>query len=95
MVWFVYILASRPRGAIYVGSTRDLRRRMEQHRSGAVPGHASRYGIRTLVWFEPHGTLESALVREKLVKRWKRPWKDELIEATNPGWRDMSPEIPM
>ncbi|HEY8594522.1 MAG TPA: GIY-YIG nuclease family protein [Devosiaceae bacterium] len=94
MLYFVYVLASRPYGAIYIGATRDLRRRVEQHRARAVPGHTRRYQIETLVYFETHDTLEAALVREKRLKRWKREWKDQLIGANNPGWRDLSADIP-
>lgn len=95
MPFFVYILASRPNGAIYVGSTNDLRRRVEQHLSGAVQSHTRRYGIKTLVWFEMHETLEPSLVRERSIKRWHRRWKNELIEAYNPLWRDVSDQIPL
>ncbi|MCL5777797.1 GIY-YIG nuclease family protein [Limibaculum sp. FT325] len=93
--YFVYILASRPRGAIYVGSTSDLRKRVEQHWSKAVPGHTARYNIYTLVWFEMHDTLEVALMREHRIKRWRRGWKDEMIASRNVEWRDISDQIPL
>ena len=95
MSHFVYILASRPRGAIYIGVARDLRARVEQHRMGSVDAHTKRYQIHTLVYFERHDTLEAALVREKQLKRWKRVWKDELIAATNPHWLDIADQIPL
>lgn len=95
MTHFVYILASRPHGAIYVGATRNLQHRVEQHRSNAVPGHTRKYNIKTLVWFEVHDTMAPALLREKQIKRWRRAWKDELIENTNPHWRDVSIDIPV
>lgn len=91
---YVYILASRPHGAIYIGLARDLRARVEQHRSGAVSGHTRRYGIETLVYFEAHETLDAALLREKQLKRWRRAWKDALIEEHNPCWRDVADQIP-
>ena len=94
MTHFVYILANKPRGAIYVGSARDLRQRIEQHISGAVPGHTKKYNVKTLVWFEAHDTLEMALVRERRIKRWRRSWKDELIAKVNPEWVDISNQIP-
>ena len=94
MTHFVYILASRRRGAVYGGSARHLRERVEQHRSGAVRGHTRKYGIKTLVYFEAHETLQAALLREKQIKRWRRAWKDELIAGLNLGWRDISPEMP-
>ena len=95
MTHFVYILANKPHGAIYVGSARDLRHRAEQHKSGAVPGHTKKYNIKTLVWFEVNETLEAALLREKQIKRWRRVWKDELVEENNPHWNDISSEIPL
>ena len=95
MPFFVYMLASRPRGAIYVGSTNDLRRRVEQHQSGAVAGHTRKYGIKTLVWFEIHDTLEPSLLRERQLKRWRRSWKDELVEAQNPLWQSVADQIPL
>lgn len=94
MPYYVYILASRPGGAIYVGSTGDLRKRVEQHRSKAIPGHTARYNIRSLVWFETHDTYWAAAEREKLIKRWRRVWKDDLIMAANPQWQDITAQIP-
>jgi len=95
MRYFVYILASRPYGAIYVGSTDDLRRRVEQHRSGAVPGHTKKYGIHTLVYFEHYATREEAYHREKRLKRYERLWKNDLIISVNPEWRNISDQIPL
>lgn len=94
-MYFVYILASRSRNAIYVGMTSDLRKRVEQHHAKAINAHTDAYNIDLLVYFEPHETLESALTREKLVKRWKRAWKDELVEKVNPDWQDVSDQIPL
>ena len=94
MPHFVYILASRPSGALYVGLTNDLRTRVEQHRSGAVPGHTAVYKIRTLVWFEEHDEFKAATERERRIKRWRRSWKDQLIMSVNPNWQDLSSEIP-
>ena len=94
MGYYVYILANRPGGAIYVGSTNDLRRRVEQHRCGAFPGHTSRYNIRTLVWFEEHVSYWDAAERERRIKRWARRWKDDLIMAVNPDWQDVTAQIP-
>jgi len=91
---YVYILASRPGGAIYVGSTSDLRRRVEQHRSGAIDGHTTRYNIRRLVWFECHESYWDAAERERRIKRWARRWKDDLIMSVNPQWQDITAQIP-
>ncbi|MBT6135954.1 MAG: GIY-YIG nuclease family protein [Rhodospirillaceae bacterium] len=84
-----YILASRPRGALYVGSTTDLIRRVHEHRSGAVFGFTQKYGIARLVWFEQWELVAEAAHRERRIKRWRRVWKEELIEAENPTWRDL------
>jgi len=93
--FFVYILASRPHGAIYIGCARDLRRRLEQHRVGSVEGHTKKYHIHRLVYFEQHETLEAARTREKWLKRWRRAWKDDLIAQVNPAWRDIADQIPL
>ncbi len=95
MSHFVYILANRPHGAIYIGSTRDLRQRIEQHRSGGVSGHTRKYSITTLVYFERHEKTVDAIHRERRIKRWRRTWKDELIEEVNPEWCDISSDIPL
>jgi putative endonuclease len=86
---YVYILASRPGGALYTGRTRDLRSRLDAHRAG-LSRHTSRYNIRTLVWFEEHESFEASLHRERAIKRWRRAWKIELITAFNPAWQDVS-----
>jgi putative endonuclease len=93
MSFYVYILASRRNGTIYTGMTDNLIARIWQHRDGIVPGFTKQYGIKTLVWYEQHGTRESALLRERQIKRWNRKWKLELIEASNPMWRDLYNEI--
>lgn len=89
----VYILAKKRNGAIYVGVTSDLPLRISQHRLGTFAGHAKRYGIKTLVRFEQHATMESAITREKQLKNWKRAWKLELIEKLNPDWRDLAEDL--
>jgi putative endonuclease len=94
-MFYVYILASRKNGTLYIGSTDDLARRIEQHRAKAVPGFTRRYGVTILVWFEAHETRESALQRERAMKKWNRAWKIALIERANLGWRDLSSEIPV
>ena len=91
--YFVYILASRKYGALYVGVTSDLIGRVYLHREEIVRGQTSRYHIHDLVYFELHGDPESAIQREKRIKKWRRDWKIELIEKGNPEWRDLYPEI--
>ena len=93
MPHFVYILASRPGGAIYVGSTNNLPRRVQQHRDEVFGGHTAKYGIKTLVWFEVHETFVAAFERERRIKRWARAWKDQLIMEMNPQWRDLTATI--
>jgi putative endonuclease len=85
---FVYMLASMPHGTLYTGSTFHLARRVCEHKLKAVPGFTAKYGVDRLVWFEAHETLETALVRERQIKKWKRDWKINLIERDNPPWID-------
>lgn len=88
--YYVYILINRRNGTLYTGMTSNLARRVFEHRSKAVPGFTKKYDLTRLVWYEVHGTLESAYQREKRIKEWKRVWKIELIEALNPEWRDLT-----
>jgi putative endonuclease len=73
--------------------TSDLPGRIHQHRNGLLPGFTRKYHVRMLVWFEQHATMEEAILREKRIKKWNRAWKLELIEATNPGWRDLAEDL--
>jgi putative endonuclease len=91
--YWVYILASRKYGALYVGVTGDLIARLYVHREELVAGQTSRHHIHNLVYFEIHGDPESAILREKRIKKWRRAWKIDLIEKDNPDWRDLYPEI--
>jgi putative endonuclease len=93
MPFFVYILASKRNGTLYIGSTDSLVRRVGQHREGLIPGFTNRYGVKTLVWYETFDTRDDAFRRERQMKVWRRAWKIELIEKTNPGWRDLYLEI--
>ena len=85
----VYLLASSPNGTLYVGVTSDLTKRVWEHKSDFVGGFTHRYGVHTLVWYELHSTMESAISREKAIKRWNRAWKIALIQQANPGWDDL------
>ena len=89
----VYILASRPNGAIYIGVTSDLVRRVWEHKNDFVEGFTKRYRVHNLVWYEIHESMESAISREKAIKKWKRAWKVELIEKVNPYWSDLYSQI--
>ena len=93
VAFFVYILASRPNGTLYVGMTDDLLKRTWQHRNEITPGFTLRYGVKALVWYESHESRESAFRRERQLKKWDRAWKLALIERDNPQWRDLWTEI--
>ena len=90
---FVYIMASRLNGTIYLGVTSDLIQRAYQHRNGLRDGFAREHGCRLLVWFECHEDLQDARLRELQLKKWKRAWKLRLIEAENPDWLDLYPSL--
>jgi putative endonuclease len=90
---FVYILASRRNGTLYVGVTSDLVQRIWQHKSGETPGFTQDYGVKDLVWYEGTPSIEAAISREKQIKNWKRESKVALIEEFNPYWRDLYEEI--
>ena len=92
MTFFVYIMASGRNGTLYIGSTDDLGRRVFEHQS-RVSGFTAKYGCTMLVWYEAHETRESAVLRERRMKEWRRSWKLMLIEEMNPGWRDLSLEF--
>lgn len=87
--YFVYLLASGKLGTLYTGVTNDLLRRTAEHRDHLVPGFTSKHDVTHLVWFEPHASIEAAILREKQIKRWRRDWKISLIEAQNPHWSDL------
>lgn len=93
MAYYVYILASGMNGTLYVGVTNDLVRRVYEHRSDAVEGFTKKYGVHDLVYFETSDSIESAIEREKVLKRWKRDWKRALIEEKNPRWEDLYENI--
>jgi putative endonuclease len=93
MSYYVYILASRKDGAVYVGITNDIVRRVYEHRTKAVPGFTSKYNITRLVWFEIYDDPISAISREKELKKWRRAWKVQLIAAQNPDWNDLYESI--
>jgi putative endonuclease len=89
----VYLLASRRNGTLYTGVTADLIARISQHRAGVVKGFTRQYGVTRLVWFEFHQTMPEAIAREKNLKNWKRAWKIDLIQASNPYWLDLYPGL--
>lgn len=91
--YFVYILASQRNGTLYVGVTNDLARRSAEHRDEELEGFTRKYAVHILVWFEEYGDIGDAITREKRIKKWNRDWKLELIEKSNPDWRDLFPDI--
>ena len=93
MRYFVYILASRYKGTLYIGVTRDLSRRIGEHKGGFVPGFTKMYGVTRLVYFEEYSSILDGRSREHVLKRWRREWKIKLIETMNPTWRDLAPEL--
>ena len=85
----VYILASKRNGTLYIGVTSNLVERIWDHKNNMVEGFTKRYDVHRLVWYELHESMESAIIREKRLKNWKRKWKLELIESRNPKWQDL------
>jgi putative endonuclease len=90
---YVYILASKRNGTLYVGVTSNLAGRIEAHKAKAVPGFTKQYGVDRLVHVEEYPSVTEARAREHALKRWRRAWKLELIEKANPSWKDLSGEI--
>jgi putative endonuclease len=90
---YVYLLASAKHGTLYVGVTNDLVRRVYQHKTGVFRGFTSRYHVHRLVWFEEHDDPINAIAREKEIKKWRREWKVNLIEQSNPEWVDLYDSI--
>ena len=91
--FFVYMLASRRNGTLYVGMTNHLARRIFEHKTGAVPGFTREHKVTRLVWYEQAPSIDMAKRRERSLKRWRRRWKLELIEALNPDWRDLYEDL--
>ncbi len=88
-IFCIYILASRKDGALYIGVTSNLIKRIYEHKEGLVDGYTKKYNIKQLVYFETHENAEAAILRESQMKAWKRQWKIELIEKNNPDWKDL------
>ena len=102
-LYYVYILASRRNGTLYVGVTNDILRRTWEHKNDLIEGFTKKYGVHILVWYELYEDITVAIAREKRLKRWNRAWKIKLIEKNNSGWNDLydrltgeiaSPELP-
>ncbi|MDD5326782.1 MAG: GIY-YIG nuclease family protein [Phycisphaerae bacterium] len=87
--YFVYILASKRNGTLYTGVTSNLLKRVDEHKNKLIPGFTSKYSVNQLAYFEKYSDIYDAIAREKIIKKWKRVWKIELIEKSNPEWRDL------
>lgn len=90
---YVYILASRLYGTLYVGVTNDLARRVWEHKQHVVPGFTKQHAVTRLVWYEAHESIHAAIVREKQIKEWRRDWKINLIQAMNPDRRELYEDV--
>ena len=93
MAFYVYLLASKRHGTLYLGVTNDIVRRVFQHRTKVTVGFTARYDVNKLVWFEVYDDVITAITREKELKKWRRDWKIRLIEEANPNWDDLYPGI--
>ncbi len=91
--FYVYILASKRNGTLYIGVTSNLIKRIWEHKNGIIKGFTEKYKVSQLVYYEHHEIAESALKRERNMKEWKRAWKVELIEKINPNWYDLYPDL--
>ena len=89
MDYYVYILANKKQGTLYIGVTNDLIKRAFEHKNDLVEGFTKKYGVHQLVYFEQTNDINSAINREKQIKKWRRQWKIELIEEKNPDWKDL------
>ena len=90
---FCYIMTNKPRGVLYVGVTKDLARRVYEHQTGAIEGFTNRYALKRLVYYEEYPMVMDAVQREKNIKHWSRQWKIELIEKSNPDWKDLFEQL--
>ena len=90
---YVYILASKRNGTLYIGVTRDLAKRVYEHKQNLIEGFTKEHNIHELVYYEHHNEVEEAILREKQMKKWNRKWKIRLIEEKNPDWKDLYNEI--
>ena len=94
MAFYVYILASQRNGTLYIGQTDSISRRIWEHKEGTRLGFTGRYGVDRLVYYESYESRDTAFARERAMKKWRRAWKLELIERANPGWDDLTEDLP-
>ncbi|NBX02665.1 MAG: GIY-YIG nuclease family protein [Alphaproteobacteria bacterium] len=93
MAAYVYILTNKPNGILYIGVTNDLARRVYEHKQKLVKGFTQKYGLDTLVYYEPYESITEAIAREKTMKEWKRAWKVRRIVESNPDWHDLYEQL--
>lgn len=93
MTYYLYILANKKNGVLYVGVTNDIQKRIFQHKKQLIKGFTSRYNVDKLIYFEEYRNVREAIIREKNIKKWKRQWKIDLIEKINPLWKDLYADI--
>ena len=93
MSYYVYILASKRNGTLYIGVTNDLIRRVYEHKNGLIEGFTKKYSVKKLVYYEQTNDVREAILREKRLKKWNRDWKIKLIEKMNPDWKDLSEDL--
>ncbi len=91
--YYVYIMASKKNGTLYIGVTNNIVRRVYEHRNGLIEGFTNKYGVKILVYYEVHSEINEALIREKQLKKWNRQWKIDLIEKENKDWQDLYESI--
>ena len=91
--YYVYILTSQRNGTLYIGITNDLIKRVYEHKNNLIDGFTKKYAVHSLVYYEQYADIESAIIREKRLKKWNRKWKLELIEQDNPQWRDLYKDL--
>ncbi len=89
----VYILTNKPQGVLYIGVTTCLTQRVWQHKHKFVDGFSKKYNLNNLVWYETYGSIDAAIAREKQLKKWNRDWKIQLIESSNPEWKDLYSDV--
>jgi len=92
-MYYVYLITNKPYGTLYVGVTRDLVKRIYEHRGGFVESFSNQHDLGRLVWFEAHEDVKSAIEREKKIKKWRRDWKVNLVQTENPTWDDLYQSI--
>jgi putative endonuclease len=91
--YYVYILASKKNGTLYIGVTNNLPKRVYEHKNNLIEGFTRKYNVHNLVYYESYSDIYAAIAREKAIKKWKRAWKTELIEKSNPMWKDLYCDI--